>query len=160
MSEEEQSYTFYKKFLNQPSNYYGDEDEDEELLAYEREAEEEGETNVERAVSILIAMLLEWTNAYRSLAQTLKLPLDTLEVPPIPRPNPKPLVDADGDADMTPQAPSNVPPALAFLSPEELAPPKLPTKTEMEAILLDIRKKALLEEYIGNDAQAGGGGTS
>ncbi len=41
------------------------------------------------------------------------------------------------------------PPSLAFLSPAEIAPPKMPTKEEMQAVLLDLRKKAMLEEYLG-----------
>jgi pre-mRNA-splicing factor ISY1 len=36
---------------------------------------------------------------------------------------------------------------IPFLSAEELLPPKLPTKTEMEEVLLALRKKQLLEEY-------------
>lgn len=44
-----------------------------------------------------------------------------------------------------------VPPALAFLTAEELAPPVMPTKAEMEQVLLEIRKKALLEEYLGKE---------
>ncbi len=36
---------------------------------------------------------------------------------------------------------------FGVLSPESIQPPKQPTKQEMEQILLDVRKKALLEEY-------------
>ena len=36
---------------------------------------------------------------------------------------------------------------IPFLSPKDLLPPKLPTKEELEGILLDLRKKALVEEY-------------
>ena len=36
---------------------------------------------------------------------------------------------------------------IPFLSPEELLPPKLPNKSEMEGMLLELRKKALLNEY-------------
>lgn len=42
--------------------------------------------------------------------------------------------------------------AAAFipsLSPQDLLPPKLPTKEELEGVLLDLRKKALVEEYFG-----------
>lgn len=38
---------------------------------------------------------------------------------------------------------------IPFLTPEILLPPKLPTHDEMEAILLALRKKALVEEYFG-----------
>ena len=41
--EENQVYTFYKKFTNQGPGYYGDLDEnDGSLLKFEREAEEKG----------------------------------------------------------------------------------------------------------------------
>jgi pre-mRNA-splicing factor ISY1 len=39
---------------------------------------------------------------------------------------------------------------IPFLSPELLLPPKLPTHQEMEAALLMLRKKALLDEYFGD----------
>ncbi|KAI0705451.1 Isy1-domain-containing protein [Earliella scabrosa] len=40
---------------------------------------------------------------------------------------------------------------IPVLSPEMLVPPKLPTREEMEAFLLELRKKALVEEYFGNE---------
>ena len=39
---------------------------------------------------------------------------------------------------------------IPFLSVESLLPPKMPTKEEMEGVLLDLRKRALVEEYFGN----------
>jgi len=39
---------------------------------------------------------------------------------------------------------------VTFLDPASLVPPKLPTREEMESILLDLRKKALVEEYFGD----------
>jgi len=38
---------------------------------------------------------------------------------------------------------------LGFLSPEDLLPPTLPTREEMEGVLLALRKQALVEEYFG-----------
>ena len=38
---------------------------------------------------------------------------------------------------------------ISFLKPEHLLPPRLPSREEMEALLLDLRKKALVEEYFG-----------
>ncbi|EJD01865.1 Isy1-domain-containing protein [Fomitiporia mediterranea MF3/22] len=38
---------------------------------------------------------------------------------------------------------------IPFLAPEDLLPPKLPTKDEMEGVLLELRKRALVEEYFG-----------
>ena len=40
---------------------------------------------------------------------------------------------------------------IPFLAPEMLMPPKMPTAEEMEKVLLDLRKKALVEEYFGNE---------
>ena len=39
---------------------------------------------------------------------------------------------------------------IPFLDIEHLLPPKLPTHDEMEGVLLALRKKALLEEYLGD----------
>jgi pre-mRNA-splicing factor ISY1 len=41
----------------------------------------------------------------------------------------------------------NITSLIPFLTPEHLAPPKMPTKQEMDAILLGLRKQALLQEY-------------
>lgn len=38
---------------------------------------------------------------------------------------------------------------IPFLSPDHLVPPKMPTREEMEQFLLGLRKKALVEEYFG-----------
>ncbi|KAF7973080.1 hypothetical protein HWV62_16276 [Athelia sp. TMB] len=43
---------------------------------------------------------------------------------------------------------------IPFLSPENLLAPTLPTREEMESVLLGLRKKALMEEYFGGDEQA------
>jgi pre-mRNA-splicing factor ISY1 len=39
---------------------------------------------------------------------------------------------------------------VAFLDVESLLPPKLPTREEMEGVLLALRKRALVEEYFGD----------
>jgi pre-mRNA-splicing factor ISY1 len=39
---------------------------------------------------------------------------------------------------------------IPFLSVESLLPPKMPTKGEMEGVLLELRKRALVDEYFGN----------
>lgn len=38
---------------------------------------------------------------------------------------------------------------IPFLSPQDLLPPKLPSKEDLEGVLLSLRKKALVEEYFG-----------
>jgi len=40
---------------------------------------------------------------------------------------------------------------ISFLALENLLPPKLPTREEMEGVLLNLRKQALVEEYFGGD---------
>ncbi|KAM5533139.1 hypothetical protein V8D89_013187 [Ganoderma adspersum] len=42
---------------------------------------------------------------------------------------------------------------IPILSAEVLLPPKLPTREEMEAYLLELRKRALMEEYFGNESE-------
>jgi len=41
-----------------------------------------------------------------------------------------------------------------FFSPEELMQPKLPTRSEMEGVLLELRKRAVLDEYFGDEEMA------
>lgn len=43
---------------------------------------------------------------------------------------------------------------IPFLSTEHLLPPKMPTRVEMEQVLLDLKKKALVEEYFGDEKLA------
>lgn len=43
---------------------------------------------------------------------------------------------------------------IPFLSADNLLPPKLPTREELEKVLLDLRKQALVEEYFGSEADA------
>ncbi|KAH0831323.1 Isy1-like splicing factor [Lanmaoa asiatica] len=39
---------------------------------------------------------------------------------------------------------------ISFLSPEDLLPPKMPTREEMEGVLLKLQKEALVNEYFGD----------
>ena len=41
---------------------------------------------------------------------------------------------------------------IPFLTPENLLPPKMPTREEMETFLLGLQKRALVEEYFGSEA--------
>ena len=43
---------------------------------------------------------------------------------------------------------------ISFLTAEDLAPPKLPTREEMENVLLGLRKRALMSEYFGGRSEA------
>jgi pre-mRNA-splicing factor ISY1 len=40
---------------------------------------------------------------------------------------------------------------IPFLTTEDLLQPKMPTREEMEQVLLGLRKQALVEEYFGAD---------
>ena len=77
--------------------------------------------------------------------KTKKTKGKTTSAPPPPPPPVVPDMEVER-ATMTP----NINLAfIPFLTPADLAPPKLPTKAEMEEVLLAVRKKALLEEFIG-----------
>lgn len=112
-------------------------------------------------------MILEWEEAYQNLRASLSIPNDS-PVPKIPRPDPVPLSKImaqlpqpgedstmtsteEGGADST-----NLihPPMLSVLSPADLQHPKMPTKEEMEGVLLALRKRALLEQYLGDETPA------
>jgi len=161
----------YKKFMGNGPAYFGDLDEqDADLLKFERELEEEN-----------------WEEAYTNLRAALGLSTDE-PVPPFPReehplppshPSEKtseskrksrgddvePAVLAQSDVDPSAkrqrtsssvaQATSSISHAqqaasfIPFLSPEDLIPPKLPSHEEMEGVLLALRKRALMEEYFG-----------
>jgi len=43
---------------------------------------------------------------------------------------------------------------IPFLNSEDLAPPQLPSRDEMEDVLLGLRKKALMSEYFGGGGEA------
>ncbi|CAE6530774.1 unnamed protein product [Rhizoctonia solani] len=149
--EENRVLAHYKKFLDQGPAYFGDLDEDdEELLRYEMESEQ-----------------TEWEDAYRNLKTSLELPDDS-PIPKIPRPDPVPLSkimaelsqpggDAamiDGDGNNTNSTSIPHPPTLSVLSPADLQHPKMPSKEEMEGVLLALRKRALLEQYLGDETAA------
>ena len=59
--------------------------------------------------------------------------------------------DADDKMDEDPKYPlTDINRHIPFLTPEDLQPPKLPTKEELDGVLLGLRKQALLEEYLGD----------
>jgi pre-mRNA-splicing factor ISY1 len=67
-----------------------------------------------------------------------------------PPPQPATGVDVNGDSPAAVHARAAAA-YIPFLTPEMLMPPKMPTTEEMEKVLLDLRKKALVEEYFGNE---------
>ncbi|KAG8216201.1 Isy1-like splicing factor [Butyriboletus roseoflavus] len=184
--EENQALAYYKKFMQQGPAYFGDLDETQsgnELIEYEREAEEE-----------------EWREAQLRVREVLEIPEDD-PIPDLPRgpgrstavtPSDSSPADApsstnggkrkaDGDVSManeddpppentkrskTDLAQQSVVPTpapnsmqahahlaasyISFLSPEDLLPPKIPTREEMEGVLLKLQKEALVNEYFGD----------
>ncbi|KAI9459308.1 pre-mRNA-splicing factor ISY1 [Russula earlei] len=173
--EENATHNFYKKFANQGPAYFGDLDEaDGELLKYE-EAAEQGEWDESHAHLREVLGLpsdAPVPQIPRGAAAT------SHAIPPSDNPPPaasdgKPpwLQNSDGELAKRPKqdAPTPTPnvaqadPAatalaharaaaayIPFLSVERLLPPKMPTKEEMEGVLLDLRKRALVEDYFGN----------
>ncbi|THU84953.1 pre-mRNA-splicing factor ISY1 [Dendrothele bispora CBS 962.96] len=136
--EENRTLGYYKKFLNQGPAYYGDLDEtNEKLLEVERQAEDE-----------------EWEEICTNIKEALGLPEDA-PVPKIPRSDGS-KASASPPESTEPPNPSFVHAQAAaayipFLDTQDLLPPKIPNRTEMEQVLLDLRKKALVEEYFGNE---------
>jgi pre-mRNA-splicing factor ISY1 len=59
------------------------------------------------------------------------------------------VIPSNGGADSIRTHASAAAAYLGFLSPDDLMPPTLPTREEMEGVLLALRKQALVEEYFG-----------
>jgi pre-mRNA-splicing factor ISY1 len=141
---------FYKKFTGRGPAYFGDEDEqDAALLAYERAAEDDGPSFPHPfALVPELTPPTAWEEAYQNARGALGLPLDA----PVPEP-PRHAVDGDVPMDGS-ENPAHAAAAAAaslvpFLSAADLLPPTLPTRAEMDGVLLALRKKALVEEYFG-----------
>ncbi|TRM63937.1 Isy1-like splicing factor [Schizophyllum amplum] len=173
--EENQALAFYKKFMGQGPAYYGDVDEaDEALLEYERNAEEEEWADAFTVVREALG-LPETTKPPPVPPSTVRAVSGQADDA---RSSTKRKADADGDTDMaaaeddpkrsktesgaaaattttlTPADPAYQHAQAAasyipFLTTESLLPPTLPSRTDMEELLLDLRKKALVEEYFG-----------
>jgi pre-mRNA-splicing factor ISY1 len=59
--------------------------------------------------------------------------------------------DVDDKMDEDPKLPlADINRHIPFLTPEHFQPPKVPTKEELDNVLLGLRKQALLEEYLGD----------
>ncbi|KAG2006914.1 pre-mRNA-splicing factor ISY1 [Coprinopsis cinerea AmutBmut pab1-1] len=174
--EENRVFAHYKRFLNQGPAYYGDLDESNpKLLEYEQTAEEEDWE--EACLNVYGALGLPAEDIPK-----LPRPEATAEHPESTSSSAASKRKADSqdseDAEMDDASKrtktENAPPSgtsstasdndvarahaqaaasyIPFLQPENLLPPKLPSREEMEKVLLDLRKKALVEEYFGNEA--------
>ncbi|KAF8589654.1 Isy1-domain-containing protein [Ramaria rubella] len=181
--EENQTFAHYKKFIGQGPAYFGDVDEtDGSLLASEREAEEadweEAHLNIRTALGLPVdedAPKMPHWNITRHDPTSQRHPPDQ---PSSKRKAP----DDDGDGaesaaaetedlkraktssvdDPVPASTDGVSPEdaaraaaafIPFLTSEDLLPPKLPTRDEMESVLLGLRKQALMSEYFGGEGE-------
>jgi pre-mRNA-splicing factor ISY1 len=99
-----------------------------------------------------------WEEAYNNARGALGHPVDG-PIPEVPKIAP---ADRDvamdessesggekGGQDMARAAAAAAASIVPFLTTADLMPPKMPTREEMEGILLALRKKALVEEYFG-----------
>ncbi|KAJ6535602.1 Isy1-like splicing family-domain-containing protein [Mycena capillaripes] len=164
--EDNQALAHYKKFMSQGPAYYGDLDEsDGALLQFEREAEdedwEEGLSNVREALGLAPDSPLPGIPRQSPAA---------VSVASDPSQSGTKCKADDGDVDMPSEdvkrvkgvepSPSTAEQTLfharaaaayiPFLGPEMLLPPKLPNPAKLEAVLLALRKKALVQEYFGD----------
>jgi len=145
-----------------------------ELLAFERKAEEEGVHSIQNPEALDMYLLLdaEYEEACTNIRTALGLGED-VPMPPLrpwvsgePKaPAPKAKAkgkqtkkkrqakgnDADDKMDEDPKPPlADINRHIPFLIPEHLQPPKMPTKEELDGVLLGLRKQVLLEEYLGD----------
>ncbi|KAF9045181.1 Isy1-like splicing factor [Panaeolus papilionaceus] len=177
--EESEAVSYYKKFMNQGPAYYGDLDEvNSKVLDYEREAEDEKwEEDCDHVRETLGLPASEPTPKIPRPEPSSQPPSSLTQQPPQSASKRK-ANDEDGDVNMdggddskkpkttqdsatipSSEAPSNGDAArlhaqvaasfIPFLDVEHLLPPKLPSHDEMENVLLNLRKKALVEEYFG-----------
>lgn len=135
----------YKRFANQPPAYYGDDDEEDGLvLAAEEEAEERA-----------------WSQGYQELREELGEDAEDLELPlEIPRPKPTNLkqlqeadaansmeVDSDEQKGLQDQrASTQMSAVFNVFDSEELRPPAVPDRGQVEAMILQAKKRALRQQ--------------
>ncbi|EJD43773.1 Isy1-like splicing factor [Auricularia subglabra TFB-10046 SS5] len=175
--EENAAFAHYKKFMDQGPAYFGDLDEqNQELLPFERQLEEE---DWEEAYTNLRAVLglptddpippyphaqrapaMGGANAPARTDGKRKAPDEdggedaTMADAPPPTTDASKRTktdDANRDADTAAPHARAAAAFIPFLTPEELSQPRLPTREEMEGVLLGLRKRALLDEYFGGE---------
>ncbi|KAI5453299.1 NineTeen Complex (NTC) component [Naganishia albida] len=130
-TEDAARFSSFQKFRDNGDDYYGNVDEvDPELVKEEEEMEVE-----------------DWDAAFARIAEQLTLPEDATP-PPVPAKAPAPEQIPGEDVEMGDgSAKQSQTSFFGVLDQESMQWPQQPTKAEMEKILLDVRKKALLAEY-------------
>lgn len=132
----------FKRFANQPPEYYGDLDEDDGILL---ESEIEAETQA-------------WRRGYADLLEELEEEVKSENIPDIPRPQPKSLkelrrlaedaMEEDGNS-ATSQAAGDsgrVTAMIHVLDRQQLTMPEVPDRAKMEQFILQAKKKALRQQ--------------
>ncbi|KAH0588816.1 hypothetical protein H2248_004616 [Termitomyces sp. 'cryptogamus'] len=173
--EENQALAFYKKFMNQGPSYYGDLDEnDGTLLQYERAAEEDDWEEAYSSLRESLGLSTDdpvpkmqrpdnITSSYQLDAHGSSIKRKTADGGDVDMASPDEDLKRSKISEETnsPGTPAVMDAAHAhaaaaasyipFLVTENLLPPKMPTRQEIETVLLDLRKRALLEEYFGQE---------
>ncbi|KDQ15480.1 hypothetical protein BOTBODRAFT_54750 [Botryobasidium botryosum FD-172 SS1] len=177
--EENQIAEFYKKFTNQGPGYFGDLDEtDGALLDFEKSAEEaewedayatlrevlqlpasDSAPVIPRPDPVPLSALVALSISAGADGGGEKRKLDGGEEAPQDEDaemadenaakRSKSSEDKASAADSSRTSQSTHLPLISILTMDDLAPPKMPTREEMEEVLLGLRKRALLEEYLG-----------
>jgi len=112
--------------------------------------------HISKSKHVNFRIVLEWEEMYTNIKEALGLSEDA-PVPNIPRSEksksstPPAGIETSNPAYTHAQAAAAY---ISFLDTPDLLPPKMPTRAEMEGVLLDLKKKALVEEYFGNDQMA------
>lgn len=167
---------FYKKFTNNGPAYYGDLDEaDGELLEFEKQAELAEYHEAVEAVREALGLDedaplpgfrdadVKAINASKSNANGdgEDAVMEDAEAPNAKKKGKRgKKTDAaktkpsekvvTGEGDTKSGESDGITALIPFLTPEMIAPPKMPTREELEVVLLDLRKRALLDEYLGD----------
>jgi pre-mRNA-splicing factor ISY1 len=147
-TEDNARYASFQKFRYHGDDYYGNVDEvDAELVKEEEEMEVEGKwpANSRRSRSVCWLVDADWDAAFARIAELLSLPEDAMP-PPVPAKASADVKEGE-DVEMGDGSATKQTSFFGVLDQQSMQWPQQPTKAEMEKILLDIRKKALLAEY-------------
>lgn len=132
----------FKRFANQPPEYYGDLDEDDGILL---------ESEIDSEIQA-------WRRGFVDLLEGLEEEVKSENIPDIPRPQPKSLKELREQADSDMQEDSSdsadraagdagrVSAMFNVLDSEQLKMPEVPDRAKMEQFILLAKKKALRQQ--------------
>jgi len=183
--EENAIYAYYKKFVGHGPSYFGDTNEaDGTLLEYELDAEEADWEEAHLKICVALGLPVDedapkmpryFTKGHDPSTDKLphngqvsvkrKVPDEGGGEEPVNSEetdvSKRVKMDTDGPAAATQtvlpeDAAKAVKAYIPFLDVRDLIPPKMPTREELEGVLLKLRKEALMSEYFGgvNEPQA------